>query len=293
MEYYNPNDNSTKWYAAIAVIVFMGVVAYAVSFISIIVTQSERPPVIIEFVAEEMQIEEIKEDPKPQPKQKPKPKEKGKVNTIPAEVPEDKRVGSVETPDTPKDTPDEDPLVHTKEAEETQSAEVKGQEEKTQTLNPRASFQASEIQSSETTPAGNKFAPMGDVESRHGEGKGDNLTGDDDNDQGEIYNITGFAELRMDKESRGVEYLHKPEQSLSVVREVQVNVRLEVKKDGKVDPNTVTVVSDDTTTTDADIRKAAVESAKKSTFKPGKESVEYIIYVFKPISGDGYKYEAI
>ena len=283
MEYYNPNDNSTKRYAAIAVVVFMAVVAFAVSFLSITVTKQKTPPVIIEFVADQTIEEEKVETPKEEPKQPPKPKERGKVNTIPAEVPEDKRVGSVETPDTPQEVKDEDPLVHTTEAEEPQSAATQGNEEKNLTLNPRASFPVSDSPSSQTIPAGSKFVPQGDTETKSGDGVGDNITGKDPNDQGEIYNLAGFAELRMDKESRGVEYLHKPEQILSVVREVQVNVRLEVKADGTVDPDKVSVVSDNTTTTDVKIRQAAVESAKKSTFKPGKVSVEYIIYVFKPM----------
>ena len=284
MEYYNPNDNSSKRYAAIAVVIFMVMVALAVGFLTItVVPYNHRPQVVIEFVADQTEEEQKDEEPKEKPKQTPKPQEKGKVNTIPAEVPEDKRVGSVETPDTPKEVKDEDPLVHTTEAEEPQSAATQGQEEKNQTLNPLASFQASDTPSSERVPAGSKFAPQGDAENKKGDGVGDNIAGEDDNDQGETDNLAGFAELRMDKESRGTEYLHKPELIPSVVREVQVNVRLEVNADGTVDSEKVSVVSVDTTTTDEKIRQAALEAAKKSTFKPGKVSVEYIIYVFKPM----------
>ncbi len=278
MEYYNPNDNTTKQYAAIAVIVFMAVVAFAVSYISITVTPSTRPPVLIELVAEESLEEEKVEEPKKQPK--PTPKQKSEKSTMPAEVPVESKTGSVATPDTPTE-PDEDPLVHTNEAEETQSAATKGEDVVNQTINPNAMFPVNNNPSSDVVPSGNPKKPEGTEESDKGDGEGDNIAGEDSFDAGDPRNNPGFAHFDDKLRLRGYTYLHISGRHVSLSQEVYVNVLVKVEPNGKV--SEAVVVSDKTTTTDEDIRSLAKECAEGTTFKPGQvETYGYILYHFEP-----------
>lgn len=278
MEYYNPNDNTTKQYAAIAVIVFMAVVAFAVSYISITVTPSTRPPVLIELVAEESSEEEKVEEPKKQPK--PAPKQTSEKSTMPAEVPVESKTGSVATPDTPTE-PDEDPLVHTNEAEETQSAATKGEDEANHTTNPNALFPVNNNPSSDVVPSGNPKKPEGTEESDKGDGEGDNLAGEDSFDAGDLKNNPGFAQFDDKLSLRGCTYLHISDRPVSISQEVDVNVRVKVEPDGKV--SEAVVESRGTSTTDEDIRSLAKECAKGTTFKPGQvETYGYILYHFVP-----------
>jgi TonB family protein len=271
MEYYNPNDNSTKRYAAIAVVLFMAILAFAVSFISISVTASNDVPVLIEFeMAEEEVTEEVK---KVTPK--PKPKERGKVSTIPAEVPKDSKVGAVETPEKPK-VADKDPLVHTKEAETTQSAQVSGEDEKSQTLNNAALFTMSEETSTEEVAGGSHFDPLGDKETKKGEGKGNNPVGDDDDDTGDTKNNLGYAKADNKLEIRGYESLPEPRKIYTepgeVVVRIKVNTRGEV-----VSAEAITLES----TYDSKLWQLAEEAAKGAKFKPADyESEGTITYVF-------------
>lgn len=272
MEYYNPNDNSTKRYAAIAVVLFMAILAFAVSFISISVTASNDVPVLIEFeMAEEEVIEEVK---KVTPK--PKPKERGKVSTIPAEVPKDSKVGAVETPEKPK-VADKDPLVHTKEAETTQSAQVSGEDEKSQTLNNAALFTMSEETSTEEVAGGSHFDPLGDKETKKGDGKGNNLVGDDDDDTGDTSNDLGYCIMSNSLKSRGYESLPKPDTTYN--KRGAVAVRINVNTRGEV--GSAVAINRGSTTNDSNLRRLAEEAAKDAKFKPADyESQDTITYFF-------------
>jgi TonB family protein len=271
MEYYNPNDNSTKRYAAIAVVLFMAILAFAVSFISISVTASNDVPVLIEFeMAEEEVTEEVK---KVTPK--PKPKERGKVSTIPAELPVESKVGAVATPDKPKSV-DKDPLVHTEEAKTTTSAQVTGEDDKSQTLNNAALFTMSESTSTEEVAGGSHFDPLGDKETKKGEGSGNNLTGKDDSDAGDTSNNLGYRNISQSLRTRGYESLPEPRKIYTepgeVVVKVKVNTRGEV-----VSAEAITLKS----TYDSKLWQLAEEAAKKSKFKPADyESEGTITYVF-------------
>ena len=265
MEYYNPNDNSTKQYAAIAVILFMALLAIAVSFISITVTPSSDTIVLIEIeTAEEEEVEEEVKKVAPRPK----PREKGKVSTVPAELPEDKRVGAVETPDKPK-TVDKDLLVHNKEAEQMESAQAKGEDEKSQTFNNNALFSPSESTSTEVVASGSHFDPLANKETKKGEGQGHNLTGTDENDAGEIVNNLGYALLDTKLELRGYDSLPVPDTKYNDSGEVVVQVKVNPK--GHVESaEAITLKS----TRNSTLWKLAEEAAMKAKFKPSNDYSE-------------------
>ena len=272
MEYYNPNDNSTKQYAAIAVILFMALLAIAVSFISITVTPSSDTIVLIEIeTAEEEEVEEEVKKVAPRPK----PREKGKVSTVPAELPEDKRVGAVETPDKPK-TVDKDLLVHNKEAENTESAQTKGEDEKSQTLNNNALFPQSESTSTDEVASGSHFDPLANEETKKGDGTGHNLTGADENDAGETTNKLGYARLDTELKNRGCDDLPLPATTYNESGEVVVKVT--VKPDGSVkSAEAITLES----TYNSVLWKLAEEAAMKARFKPSSDYSEgKITYIF-------------
>lgn len=271
MEYYNPNDNSTKRYAAIAVVLFMAILAFAVSFISISVTASNDVPVLIEFeMAEEEVTEEVK---KVTPK--PKPKERGKVSTISAELPVDSKVGAVATPDKPKSV-DKDPLVHTKEAETTQSAQVSGEDDKSQTVNNAALFTMSEETSTEEVAGGSHFDPLGDKETKKGEGSGNNLAGEDDSDAGDTSNDLGYCIMSNSLKRRGYESLPKPDTTYN--KSGAVAVRFNINTRGEVvSAEAITLES----TRDPNLWRLAEEAAKDAKFKPADyESQDTITYRF-------------
>lgn len=233
MEYYNPNDNSTKRYAALATIAVMGLIALAVSFISISVSLEPRrvADVVVEFAEEP---EKPVEKPKPKPVAKAKPSTDVRKDNSPAHVKESK--------------------------EEPKSAQAKGEDEKTQTSNPKALFNLTEPLSTESVATGNSVAPDGDAESRHGEGQGYNLEGTDQLDEG--------------LKGRGLrEALPMPRTAYNTAGEVVV--RVEVDANGHVVSATMVKGSDQT------LIDLAIEAAKKAKFKKGdKTSVGTITYGF-------------
>ena len=272
MEYYNPNDNSTKQYAAIAVILFMALLATAVSFISITVTPSSDTIVLIEIeTAEEEEVEEEVKKVTP----KPKPTQRGKVSTIPAELPVESKVGAVATPDKPKSV-DKDPLVHTEEAKTTTSAQVTGEDDKSQTLNNAALFTMSESTSTEEVAGGSHFDPLGDKETKKGEGGGNNLTGKDDSDAGDTSNNLGYRNMSESLKTRGYESLPDPRKIYTEPGEVVVRIKVDTL--GKVvSAEAITLES----TRDSKLWQLAEEAALKSKFKPTDyESEGTITYVF-------------
>lgn len=148
MEYYNPQNNSSKVYAAATTVVLMGLMALAASFINIVVEirDPEIEAIEIEYVEELAQLPE----------------------TLPTPRVDDARVQSVESSHD----------AHEEVAMENTSNQTSGRAEKTQTMDPRAMFNpTSGITPDEELTSGNRLAPDGDGEERKGTGTGDNVRG--------------------------------------------------------------------------------------------------------------------
>jgi TonB family protein len=191
MEYYNPNDNHTKHYAAIGTIVVVGLIGWLASFINISVTLKERGEAEV-VVAFEQSVEEETEELEP-----PKTQHQSRPST---------------------DTRNSDSPAHVEESkEEPKSVQTKGDEPKTQTVNPNALFNPTESLSTESVATGNRLAPEGDNDSRSGEGKGYNLDGTDQLDAGLQgrglrealkqpglgYNTSGVVKVRVEVNAEG------------------------------------------------------------------------------------------
>ena len=159
MEYYNPINNSSKKYAAVITIVVMAVVAFAVSYITIVVEPMHPEELVVAI--EYLEPEEIVEP--PQPKPQPQPVEQPKTTT-------------------PQPKPQQ---AHQNEAKENTSNQTSGKEAQTQTVNQMALFKPTAgITPDEEVVDGNRLAPEGENESHSGEGTGLNVTGDVDFDGG-------------------------------------------------------------------------------------------------------------
>lgn len=223
MEYYNPNDNRITRYAALITLAVLALFVGAVSFINITVIPSHGSEVeIVVELAEE--VEEV-EEPK-RPAKKPIIKQ-----SSPTDVRKDKAP------------------VQTKEAEIPKSEQTSGEAEKTQTLNQNALFPAAENTSTETVATGNEFAPEGEVESHHGTGKGYNLEGTDQLDEG----------LR----GRGLrEGLPIPDTRYNDSGKVFVLVHVDAK--GNVTSAEISMKG--TTTTDTTLYRLAIDAAMKAKF---------------------------
>lgn len=169
MEYYNPIDNSSKWYAAIVTLIVMAIIAVVVSYISIEVEFRRA-----ELYAVEIEYVEIEE-------QEPaEPTTKLKANTPETKV--------VNTNPQPKQ-------AHEKPAPEESYNQTSGAQEQTQTLNPNALFKpAAGTTPDEDIPEGNRLAPEGDKEEHKGEGTGINVIGSAEFDGGLLQRgvISGF-----------------------------------------------------------------------------------------------------
>lgn len=155
--------------------------------------------------------------------------------------------------------------AHVEEARTEQSQQTSGEAEKTQTVNPNALFKPTTGNSAETLPEGNRLAPDGDRESHKGEGAGYNLQGSDLLDAG----------LR----GRGLrEALPRPTGSSQVAGTVVVAVV--IGSDGNVISAEVRQAG--TTTNDAELRRKAVEAARKAKFRPSDRMSQggTITYVF-------------
>lgn len=157
MEYYNPINNSSKKYAAVITIVVMAVVAFAVSYITIVVEPMHTEELVVAI--EYLEPEEIVEPPQP----KPQPVEQPKTTT-------------------PQPKPQQ---AHQNEAKENTSNQTSGKETQTQTVNQMALFKPT----AGTTPDeevvhGNSLAPEGENDSHKGEGTGLNTIGNVEFDGG-------------------------------------------------------------------------------------------------------------
>lgn len=191
MEYYNPNDNHTKHYAAIGTIVVVGLIAWLASYINISVTLKERGETEVVVAFDEVVEEETEELEPPKTQHQSRPSTDTRNSDSPAHVEESK--------------------------EEPKSVQTKGNEPKTQTVNANALFNPTESLSTESVATGNRLAPEGDNDSRSGEGNGYNLDGTDQLDAGLQgrglrealkqpglgYNTSGVVKVRVEVNAEG------------------------------------------------------------------------------------------
>lgn len=191
MEYYNPNDNYTKHYAAIGTIVVVGLIGWLVSYITISVTLMERGEAEVVVAFDEV-VEEETEELEP-----PKTQHQSRPST---------------------DTRNSDSPAHAEESkEEPKSVQTKGNEPKTQTVNANALFNPTESLSTESVATGNRLATEGDSEDHKGENNGYNLEGTDQLDAGlkgrglrealgqprSAYNTSGTVVVRVEVNADG------------------------------------------------------------------------------------------
>ena len=228
MEYYNPIDNSSKWYAAIVTLIVMAIIAVVVSYISLEVEirHAELYAVEIEYV--ELEEEEPVE---PETKLKSSTPETKVVNTNPQ----------------PKQ-------AHEQPAPEESYNQTSGQQAQTQTVNPNALYKPP----AGTTPdediaEGNRLAPEDDKEEHNGEGTG--------------INVIGSAEFDGGLQQRGVlAGFPRPKGNNA---EGKVVVAVVVDSDGNV--LSASIKPQGTTTNDPELRKNAIQAAKRTKFKPDSE----------------------
>lgn len=156
--------------------------------------------------------------------------------------------------------------AHVEEAKTESSNQTSGEAERTETVNPNALFKPTVGNSAETVLTGNRLAPDGEKEQNRGEGTG--------------YNLQGTDQLDAGLQGRGLrEGLPKPATRYNTAGRVVVYVTID--SDGNV--LTATVDLDGTTTSDATLRRLAVEAAKKAKFKPSSRTEQggKIRYDFK------------
>lgn len=156
--------------------------------------------------------------------------------------------------------------AHVEEAKTESSNQTSGEAERTETVNPNALFKPTVGNSTETVPTGNRLAPDGEKEQNRGEGTG--------------YNLQGTDQLDAGLQGRGLrEGLPKPATRYNTAGRVVVFVTID--SDGNV--LTANVDLDGTTTSDATLRRLAVEAALKAKFKPSTRTEQggKITYDFK------------
>ncbi|MBQ8492896.1 MAG: TonB family protein [Alistipes sp.] len=156
--------------------------------------------------------------------------------------------------------------AHVEEATSEASNQTSGEAERTETVNPNALFKPTVGNSAESVPTGNRLAPDGEEERNRGEGTG--------------YNLQGTDQLDAGLQGRGLrEGLPKPATRYNTAGRVVVYVTID--SDGNV--LTANVDLDGTTTSDATLRRLAVEAAKKAKFKPSSRTEQggKITYDFK------------
>lgn len=162
MEYYNPNDNSTKRYAAISTLVVVALFVIVACFISITVIPSVRsmPNVIVEFV----------------------------TPTVDEEVIEEERVAMKSVGDV--NAKDKQIVNQPKESPTPRSQEAKGEDEVTENVKPqidkRALFNNADVvgtTATQTVVTGSN-AQQGDTDKSHGKGGGSDFEGYDNLSEG-------------------------------------------------------------------------------------------------------------
>lgn len=152
MEYYNPIDNSPKWYAAVITVVVMAIIAVGVSYITIEVERRNQEQHIIEIEYVELEEESVEE-----------------VKSVKTKVVDTKVVNTQPQPQ----------QAHEKPATESTYNQTSGKAEETQTINQNALFKPTTGNTpDEDITEGNRLAPEGDKEEHKGEGTGLNVIGD-------------------------------------------------------------------------------------------------------------------
>lgn len=234
MEYYNPNDNSTKRYAAITTLVVLALFVIVACFISITVIPSERSivSVVVEVVAP--------------------PEDKAEEEKKPIE---NRPIGDV----TAKDRQ----TVHQpKESPEPKSQASKGEDKVTENVQPqvmdKALFVADVVGPTATDAVSTgSNAAQSDTKKDSGDSGGSDSEGDDSLSEG----------LRNRGLSTGIA-LPLPV-GYNSNTEASVEVYLTADAAGNVIPTSVGVkLGENTTTMDNELWEAAKEAAKKAKFKP-------------------------
>lgn len=228
MEYYNPIDNSSKWYAAIVTLIVMAIIAVVVSYISLEVEirHAELYAVEIEYI--ELEEEEPVE---PETKLKSSTPETKVVNTNPQ----------------PKQ-------AHEQPAPEESYNQTSGQQAQTQTVNPNALYKPPVgTTPDEDIAESNRLAPEDDKEEHKGEGTG--------------INVIGSAEFDGGLQQRGVLAGFPHPKGNNAVGKVVVAVV--VDSDGNV--LSASIKPQGTSTNDPELRKNAIQAAKRTKFKPDPE----------------------
>lgn len=251
MEYYNPNDNSAKCYAAIvavAVLALFIVILHSVTIsINPVKAHDLSSVVIVDVdVSEEAPVE------KPEIEEKEKKKEvihnvaKGHQHTTKV---------NVKNPSPANTEPTEEP----------KSEEVNGKAEETRTTNPSANFDPTQALSTERVSMGNRSAKEGDEEKRKGDGSG--------------YSLEGADQLDSGLQNRGLsEALPQPEKNYNVAGIVAIRVK--VSTSGSVTHAEYSLSGSNTQ--DSVLIELALEAARKAMFvKSDMESEGIITYKFE------------
>lgn len=145
--------------------------------------------------------------------------------------------------------------AHVDEARTETSNQTEGTAEVTQTVNPNALFRPVVGNSSEQVAVGNRLAPDGPEESHRGEGSG--------------YNLQGTDQLDAGLQGRGLrEGLPRPSTNYNTAGTVVVYVTI----DGEGNVTNAEVDLAGTTTSDATLRRLAVEAARRAKFRPSSRT---------------------
>lgn len=245
MEYYNPNDNSTKRYAAITTLVVLALFVIVACFISITVIPSERS--IVSAVVEVVALPEDKAE------EEKKPIENRPIGDVTAK--------------------DKQTIHQPKESPEPKSQASKGEDKVTENVQPQvnqqALFVADVVGTTATDAVSTGSNPVqGDTNKNSGNSGGPDSEGDNRLSEG----------LR----NRGLARpLGEPEKDYD--EEGIVVVRVTVAPDGRV-INAETIKLESVNDTEK-LRKLAIEAAldpQKTMFKPSDgETVGTITYEFK------------
>ncbi len=245
MEYYNPNDNNTKRYAAIATLAVLALFVIAACFITFEVVYSphSRETIVLELEQPQTEVDDAPEEEEQRP------------------------IGDA----TAKDEQTEHKVV---ESETPQPKESKGEDEVTERVDrqvdKRTLFEADVVSTTtdETVATG----------STHTQGESDKDSGKDDGPDS-----NGDYELSASLRNRGIRNggpLPLPEGYNSNTKG-DVKVSITVDANGNVIPESVIVTMENTSTTDEELRKAAMEAAKKAKFNSSDgQDIGTIIYHF-------------
>lgn len=246
MEYYNPNDNSTKRYAAITTLVVLALFVIVACFISITVIPSEHSIVsaVVEVVA----------PPEDKTEEEKKPIENRPIGDVTAK--------------------DRQTVHQPKESPEPKSQASKGEDKVTENeqpqVNQKALFNADVVGSTATD------AVSTGSNSKQGESDKDSGNSDGSDSEGDDSLSEGLLNRGL---STGIS-LPLPE-GYNSNTEASVTVYFTADAAGNVIPTSVGVKLDNTTTTDEELRNAAMEAAKKAKFEPSDlPTNETIIYYF-------------